>query len=342
MLCFLRLNILLLILTLSFAFWVAMLYFKQRAKSACQSEKITFGFMWDTDVVVLTEAKYINPKEVDWYTNQVLTEDGLVLEALNMNGLRAIKKSWDDKEFDWSKTQFVLFRTTWDYFNRFAEFDQWLNETQQKTQFINPIELIRWNLDKHYLNDLKKRGVNIPETLYLNAGEEQTLQSIHDKTGWSKTVLKPTVSGAARHTYLLTLNNLNDHEKIFSELIEKEDMMLQPFQENVIKKGEVSHMVFGGNYSHSVLKTAKRGDFRVQDDFGGSVQNYPATKKEIAFAEYTVSVCVPKPAYARVDVIKDDNGQLAVAELELIEPELWFRNKPEAATLLANVITKML
>ena len=34
------------------------------------------------DVVLLTEKKYLNPATVDWYTEQVLTEDGLIQEAL--------------------------------------------------------------------------------------------------------------------------------------------------------------------------------------------------------------------------------------------------------------------
>ncbi len=90
--------------------------------------------------------------------------------------------------------------------------------------------------------------------------------------------------------------------------------------------------------THAVLKIAKPGDFRVQDDFGGSVHNYQANAEEIAFAEKAVAACHPTPFYARVDVIKDNNDQLAIIELELIEPELWFRLMPSAAQVLANSI----
>ena len=42
--------------------------------------------------------------------------------------------------------------------------------------------------------------------------------------------------------------------------------------------------------------------------------------------------------FARVDLVWDNNGELALSELELIEPELWFRFNAEAADELAEGI----
>ena len=77
---------------------------------------------------------------------------------------------------------------------------------------------------------------------------------------------------------------------------------------------------------------------RVQDDFGGSVEKYTAKKEEINFAEKALTACPFPPLYARVDVFYDNSNCLALGELELIEPELWFRNHPQAATLLAEAV----
>ena len=118
-------------------------------------------------------------------------------------------------------------------------------------------------------------------------------------------------------------------------------MMLQPFQESIMTKGEYSLVVINGKYTHAVLKIAKAGDFRVQDDFGGTVHNHEATQEEISFAENAVKACPELPIYARVDVILDNNNKLAISELELIEPELWFRNHHNASTQLAKAIKKM-
>jgi len=128
----------------------------------------------------------------------------------------------------------------------------------------------------------------------------------------------------------------------FQRLISEEAMLFQEFQYKIQEQGEISLIMIGGEYSHAVLKKAKKGDFRVQDDFGGTVEEYDATNKEINFAQRTLNACPQNPLYARVDVFYDNNNRLALGELELIEPELWFRNHPEATTKLANTVLEFI
>lgn len=293
------------------------------------------------DIVLLTEDRYCNPTELTPYIQNILTDDAILTKALEEKGLRVIRKSWSDKFFDWSTTHYVVFRTTWDYFDRFPEFEIWLNATSEKTQFINSIQLLKWNLDKHYFRDLLQAGVNTVETYYFKKGQTQKLSNLFVELKLNEAVLKPTISGSARHTYRLNTSNVAKHNDIFSELIQHEDMMLQPFQYEIINKGEVAFMLMDGIFTHAVLKKSKPGDFRVQDDFGGTLHDYTPTSGEIAFAEKAVTACSEKPLYARVDIINDNNGQLAVMELEIIEPELWFRRNPLSANVLANAIKNL-
>ncbi|WP_353778468.1 hypothetical protein [Winogradskyella sp. 3972H.M.0a.05] len=288
------------------------------------------------DVVILTDRKHAYPKRIDDYTKNVITEDAIIQNALGRLGLRAARLSWDDEDFDWSNTKSVLFRTTWDYFDRFDEFSVWLDKVSTKTRLINSEAIIRWNIDKHYLKDLQQNGVHIAETHFIEQGSSKTLKELHKELGWQETVLKPCVSGGGWHTYKLNSENIDAHETIFKTLIDNQSMMLQPFQHNIVSQGELSLMVFNGQFTHAILKKAKAGDFRVQDDFGGTVHNHNASKEEIEFAEQTVEACAEPPLYARVDAFIDNDGKLALAELELVEPELWFRNHPEAADILAK------
>ncbi len=101
-------------------------------------------------------------------------------------------------------------------------------------------------------------------------------------------------------------------------------------------------MVFDGCYSHAVRKVPKSGDFRVQDDHGGSAHPHQPTSAQIELAERAIAACHPVPAYGRVDLVQDNQGRLAVMELELIEPELWLRHHPAAATALAQGIARRL
>tara|TARA_R110002073_G_scaffold139232_2_gene289326 strand:+ start:99705 stop:100601 length:897 start_codon:yes stop_codon:yes gene_type:complete len=293
------------------------------------------------DIVVLTDARYVNPKATNDYILNVLLEDNLVVKALEKQGLKTLRLAWDDADFDWSTTQFILFRSTWDYFDRFDEFSDWLNFVSKQTKLLNPERIIRWNIDKHYLQDLAHKNIHCAPTTFIEVGEQTTLDALYDQHNFDETVLKPVISGAARHTYKLTKNNLAEHETIFKTLISKEAMMLQPFQYNIVNKGEISLVLIAGKYTHGVLKIAKKGDFRVQDDFGGTVHSYSPTIEEITFAEKTVNACEPKPIYARVDLFTDNNNQIALAELELIEPELWFRNNIDAADKLAQAVKKL-
>jgi glutathione synthase/RimK-type ligase-like ATP-grasp enzyme len=293
------------------------------------------------DVALLTQREYVAPENPDAYVSNVLHEDRLLSEALQMHGLHVKRVAWDDAGFDWTTTRTALFRATWDYFHRFDEFKNWLKSVEKKTKLINSPGLVWWNIDKHYLKDLQHKGVHVPATVFMEPGDVRTLAELHSETGWGKTVLKPAVSGGGRHTYLLEGHDLNNYEPVYKSLISKEAMLLQNFQENVVSKGEITLVVIGGKYTHAVLKKAKQGDFRVQDDFGGTVHPYNPSTEEIEFAELVISKCPERPVYGRVDLIWDNEGKLAVSELELIEPELWFRTCPDAAEQLAGEVVRL-
>jgi len=296
------------------------------------------------DVVILTDSRYLSPDEENTYNSNVILEDRLVSEALQKLGLSVTRKAWDDTEFNWKSSQFALFRATWDYFNRFDEFFDWFQKTKELTQFINSAPLVQWNIDKHYLQNLEAKGIHIPRTLFVEKGSDLTLEKAIQKAKKQfsfhkeEFVLKPCIAGGARHTYKFGMNQVPELEPVFQELVAGEAMMLQEFQENIVSEGEMSLMLFNGKYSHAVLKIAKPGDFRVQDDYGGSVHDYKPSSEEIEFAQKVVQACPELPTYARVDIFRDNDKNWALAELEIFEPELWFRNKPESAMVLADII----
>ncbi|MDN0077282.1 hypothetical protein QU481_20830 [Crenobacter sp. SG2303] len=287
------------------------------------------------DVVVLTDSRWVTLDEQDWYSRQVHHEDGLVVDALRRCGLTVSRRAWDDASVDWHDAGALLFRTTWDYFDRFGEFSPWLDQVSSETTLYNEAGLLRWNIDKHYLADLREARINIVPTCYLEINEPRTLVQAVSDTGWDELILKPAVSGSARHTYRFAASDAARYECVYAELIQQEALMLQPFQHQIVDHGELSLMVIDGQVTHAIRKTAKTGDFRVQDDHGGTVHRYAASAEEITFAEAAVAAVPFDVLYARVDVIRDNDGRLAIMELEMIEPELFFRFNPAAADRLA-------
>ncbi len=292
------------------------------------------------DIVILTDSRYVNPPKTNWYVDQVLLEDKLLQKELENKDLKVCKKDWADPEFDWTLTKYAIFRTTWDYFERFNEFFSWIEKTQNKTTFINASEVINWNIDKHYLRDLSEKGIDITPTLFIERNEKITLEKLFNKTKWQEAVIKPAISGAARHTYRININNYSNYQEIFQKLIKEEAMLFQEFMNNITLKGEISLIMIGGKYTHAVKKIAKKGDFRVQDDHGGTAEKYNANPIEIKFAEKCIRECPFSPIYARVDIVYNNKQRPSLIELELIEPELWFRHNPKSATLLAKEILK--
>ena len=294
------------------------------------------------DIVILTESKYIDPAETDWYIDQVLLEDKILQQALEEKGLKVCKKDWADASFDWSSSKFAIFRTTWDYFERFDDFFRWIKDTKDKITFINSIDTIYWNINKHYLQDLSENGINITPTIFIERNQEITLEELFNKTKWKEIVIKPAISGAARHTYRVNSNNYTKYENIFQQLIKQECILFQEFMNNITMMGEISLIMIGGKYTHAVRKIAKKGDFRVQDDHGGTVQKYEANKEEINFAENCINRCPVSSIYARVDIVYDNKQKPALIELELIEPELWFRNQTDSAVHLSEEILNLI
>jgi glutathione synthase/RimK-type ligase-like ATP-grasp enzyme len=264
------------------------------------------------------------------------------MAALSELGISSERVDWSQPDVDWSSYRLAVFRSTWDYFHRFDEFAPWLAQVRTQTRLCNDARLIHWNMDKHYLADLEARGIPIVPSRFLERGERLNLRALLDSTGWDEAVIKPCVSGGARYTYRVNRANAAEIDAVVQPILDVEAFLLQPFVPAIMTVGEDSLMVFGGRYSHAIRKIAKPGDFRVQDDHGGTAHAYDPTAAQIELAERAIAACDPRPTYGRVDLVQDEQGEWQLMELELIEPELWLRYHPPSATKFARAIAELL
>jgi len=294
------------------------------------------------DITLLTSREFLVAENGDEFAETILEEDRLLSSALEKRGLKVTRTYWDNPEFYWAETKCVVFRTPWDYFNRYDEFAPWLERTGKVTKFINPIDVINWNIDKHYMLELEKAGVNIPATVFIEPGDTRKLNEITKELNWEEFILKPAISGGAWHTYRISKDNIAEHEEIYKELIQDRSMLVQEYQKSILTEGEVSYIVIGGEFTHAILKKGKADDFRIQESFGGTIHEYTPTPEEIEFAQSVVRASKPGIIYARVDVMRDNNGKLSLGELEVFEPALWLRKHPQAAELFAEIVAGIL
>ena len=295
-----------------------------------------------TDITLLTCRTYYKPDNVTPYIQNILLEQELLKSAFEAQGLKVDIAYWDNPTYEWQETKSVFFRTIWDYFERFDEFWEWLEQVKTKTRLINSYELIKWNIDKHYLKDLSSWGIETVPTYFADKGCNMKLHEIAKRNQWKDLVIKPAISASAFKTYKILANEIQANEKLFNSLVQERNMLVQPYFETITQLGEASMMVFDGKFTHAILKKAQPGDFRVQDDFGGTVHNYIPTKAEINFAEKVFETCKTKPVYGRVDIVWDNDKNFYLSELEIIEPELWIRNYPKCAERIAEAVKKIL
>ena len=297
-----------------------------------------------TDVALLTDARYVAPAAPpgDEYFGNILADDALLQDALGRLGLSSERVDWADPAVDWTRFRCAVFRTTWDYFDRIDEFRAWLESVEASTRLLNPADLIRWNLDKHYLGELAGKGVPVVSSRFIEAGDETPLPQLLAESGWEEGVIKPCISGAARLTFRVNRATAEVVDGRLRAARAGEAFLLQPFQASILDDGEVTLMVMDGQVTHGIRKRARPGDFRVQDDHGGTVHPHTPSAKEVEVALRAMAACPSLPAYGRVDLVEDNEGGLAVMELEIIEPELWLRFHPPAATAFAEAIARRL
>jgi len=259
----------------------------------------------------------------------VESEDDKLLNFLKEKGLNIEKVIWNDPRVNWENYSLAILKSPWDYFDLIEEFYSWLDQLEAKNiKLLNPIEVVRWNANKHYLQEIETAGLKITPSFFLQNKESVNLEHFFEKFNTNKLIVKPCVSGGAKNTFKVTADNVTKVNQKLNLLIQDEDFIIQPFLPEILENGEWSFVFFNGMYSHSLIKQAKPGDFRVQPAHGGSVHPQKPSEELIATAQQYVTLFAKDCLYARVDGTFV-NREFLLMELELIEPFLFLNTEPE-------------
>lgn len=261
-------------------------------------------------------------------------EARLLGEELTARGCAAQAVAWD-AGVDWAAYDLVVVRSPWDYFERLEEFLAWVGHVATVSRIVNPPSVIRWNSHKGYLNELGARGVPVLPTLTLPAGDRGAAFALAG-TEWDDVVVKPAVDGGARKALRGASASPEVREHV-DRLLDEGDVLVQPYAPGV-ETGEVSLVFFGGSFSHAVRKVPATGDYRVQWFHGGSERPHEPSPEELAVAAAALAAAPGELTYARADLI-DVDGRPTLMELEVIEPDLFFRADDAA---LGRFVTALL
>lgn len=268
--------------------------------------------------------------------------DQLLIHPLLRRNIKATAVTWDNPTEDWASYDAIVLRSTWDYHLRLDEFQAWLNLVDHaEVPLLNPLPLVRWNMNKQYLQQLAALGIRTLPALYVQAGERMALSSALAEQEWEQVVIKPLVSASGDNTWETTSAVAAFDQGKFDAMLRKQGAIIQPFAPQ-IREGEWSLMFFNGVFSHAVLKKPAEGSMFVHVERGGSnhLQEPPhaliAQASDVVRAAHTITGI--QPIYARVDGVVEE-GHLVLMELECIEPELFLtEGVPYAAERFADAL----
>lgn len=267
----------------------------------------------------------------------------LLLEAMARAGVSAATPSWDDVRVDWSHYDAALLRSTWDYVDRIDEFLEWCERCTRRTRLLNPPAMVRWNTDKHYLAHLATAGVPVVPTRFVEPGmdAENELDAFlaggpGGSTACDEFVVKPAIGAGSRDAARYARDEATGALAHLRRLMgSQRSVMLQPYLARVDSQGETAVLYLGGTFSHAVRKgpLLRRGAGLVQGLFAPEdIRSRAVDPAEIAVASAAcAAIPFEAPAYARVDLIRDDSGAPVVLELELTEPSLFLAYSHGAA-----------
>ncbi|MBB4684575.1 ATP-grasp domain-containing protein [Amycolatopsis jiangsuensis] len=255
-----------------------------------------------------------------------------VLPALADLGFTVRWAAWDDPGTDFAVADLVILRATWDYPERREEFLDWCESVPA---LANPAAVVRWNTDKSYLVELLDAGVPTVPAELVPVGEQPN---------WPKQpfVIKPTVGAGSRGVakFEAAGPEAGDHLRGLHE--DGRTALVQPYQSSVDTQGEIAAVFFGGVYSHAFTKAAMLGSgmdasgLYLQERLAAAV---PAPEVRAVAEDALDAACSllgilrAELLYARVDLVRGDDGRPLVLELELAEPSLGFRHADGGAPL---------
>ena len=250
--------------------------------------------------------------------------------------------NWDDASIDWTQFSIAVLRSTWDYYARLDEFVAWVDRVSAQTTLCNPAEIVRWNVDKRYLQEMSEQGIPVMATTFVSQLIDITQELIAQDV-----IIKPVVSAGSNNTSRHRNDAVAARAQLDHILSNSGVAIVQPYSPTIDSVGETGLVYLGGKFSHAFGKDAVFGEAE-QVHNGVHVQEVitarTANPNEHQLGESVMKFLINKfgvtPLYARIDMVTNIDGVPEIMEVELTEPSLYLhldaRSPERAASALAN------
>lgn len=277
-------------------------------------------------------------------------------DALAERGLDPQIAVWNDPDVDWDDAGIVVLRSVRDYAKHIDQFKSW---TKSIHRLLNPASVVDWNTDKHYLQELSKRGLPTIPTIWLEPKDNLSKHQVHTRfPARGDFVVKPAVSsggrGTGRYTSTDAMSRLEAINHAMYHLEKGRTVMVQRYLEQVDKSGETSLVYLNGLASYKVEKKGMlhpsfRSTDNVQDEV--IVDSSMATEDEWRYGERIRSALhgyIKDTAghdelllFNRVDIVlgnEETEEPFYVMEVSLIDASLYLSSNDENLGKFADAI----
>nr|WP_298926700.1 hypothetical protein [uncultured Erythrobacter sp.] len=230
----------------------------------------------------------------------------------------------------------AMLGTSWNYQDKPDAFVAKLDTLAARGITVcNSPDVVRWNATKTYLRELGDAGARTIPTMWRESVTAKGALAAMDAFGTDRIVVKRQIGAGALGQELISRGSLPDDDWVFGH-----PAMLQPFLPAIAEEGELSFIFIDGELSHVLRKLPAKGDYRIQSLYGGTESIHEPSEDEAASATAIIATLpFPPPLYARIDMLRAEDGALMVMEAELIEPYLYPEQGPDLGNRLARAIT---
>lgn len=269
------------------------------------------------------------------YARDLDTDLPYLVRAFADRGVTAEIIDWDTADEDWTRFSSAVIRSPWDYHRRYEEFLAWLDRVSGLTTLWNTPEVVRWNLDKHYLAEMASDGLEVIPTSFVDSPDG--IEAIAEQLA-GDVVVKPTVSAGANNSWRHTDDAEGAVAHVREILAMGKSAMVQPYQRFIDERGETGLLYFGGRFSHAFRKGAilthgemVHNDLYVEEEISARTPKDQERDLGDAVIAWLTRRFGEAPLYARVDMVKGSRGVPVLMEVELAEPSFFLHVSPGSA-----------
>ena len=265
-------------------------------------------------------------------------EFGAIRPACAEAGIDLVEAIWDAPDFDPEAFDALVVGTCWDYPEKPDAFFSALQRYSAIRPLFNPVETLKWNLDKGYLADLEAKGITTIPTVWADRADAEAVErGFAAFPEADRIVVKPRVGASAwRQARIARGEALPPAGELPPGAC-----LIQPFLKAAETEGEVTLMFFDRVFSHALVKRPKAGDYRTQSMYGATETAVEPDAEAIETAAAALEAVEGDLLYARVDLMRRGDGKYAVMELELIEPYYYPEQGPDLGRLFAAGLKRL-